>query len=162
SRRRVFDKLLKEKRIEVDYDTIVPQSHYQADSVRLLLSLGRVIRDNQAAKNADVILSWKNYDPTDRLADPDDAIYLLNGKEVGRGIPGVLRGVARTQARPHAAVLRLEPVCLRTTGPFPCPYMLAGQRHFARSGKEPYHTLLELLAEVATRNQLQVELLPDE
>lgn len=161
-RREDFEAVVKRKRLQLDYDSIVPQSHFRSDSIRSLTSLGRIVRDGQIAKKADLVLSWKGYTASDKDADPDEALYTLDGEEIGKGIHGFLDAVKKIDALPEGAVLRLEPVSIKTTGPFPCPIMLAGQRHFARTGREPYHHLLEILAEVVARRKLQVDLIPDE
>jgi hypothetical protein len=161
-RRDEFDAVVQGKGIDLDYVLTVPQSHHQADSIESMASLGRIVRDGAIPKRADLVLSWKNFSATDARADPGQAVYTLNGDEVATGVTGFLAVVKRIDALPNGAVLRLEPVSIRTTGPFPCPIMLAGYRHFARTGREPYHHLIEILAEVVKRKGLQVELIPNE
>ena len=119
-------------------------------------------RDGQAPQRADLVLYWKNFAATDADADPDKAVYTLNGDEVGKGVTGFLAVVKRIDVLPNGAVLHLDPVSIRTTGPFPCPIMIARHRHFARTGREPYQHLIAILAEVMKRKSLQVELIPDE
>jgi hypothetical protein len=166
SRRNEFQEIVKSRRIEIDYAWTVPMSNFKADAIHPFLSLGHLVRDGETPKNADMILSWKDYAATDLDADPEpdpeEAIYTLDNRDVGKGMAGFLAALRQIEALPKAAVLRLDPVCIRTKGPFPCPIMLAGHRHFARTGREPYLSLVELLVDVVAQRALKVELIPDE
>ena len=161
-RRDEFEELVKTKRIRIDYDRVTPQSKYQSDSFETLLSLGRVIRDRGQAQPADAVLSWTDFAPADRKADPDQARYLFNRADVGKGLQGFLAAMKEIDALPDGALLRIEPVCLSTKGPFACPIMIAGHPHLARTGREPFNTLILLLSEAVKRKSLRVELIPDE
>jgi hypothetical protein len=166
SRRNEFQEIVKTRKIEVDYEPTVPETNFKSDAIHTLLSFGRIVRDGEVPKKADLTLSWRNYAGTnldaDPEPDPEDAIYTLDNRDVGKGMAGFLAALRQIEALPKGAVLRLDPVCIRTKGPFPCAIMLAGHRHFARTGREPYLSLLELLGEIVARRGLEVALIPDE
>ena len=49
-----------------------------------------------------VVLSWRDYDGT---SDPDEALYLLDGKEMGRGLRGVIRTLSEFDHLPPGTVV---------------------------------------------------------
>src|SRR5262249_35273682 len=61
SRRDEFQETVKSRRIAIDYDSTVPESNFKADAIHSILSLGHLVRDGETPKNADMIVSWRNY-----------------------------------------------------------------------------------------------------
>jgi len=158
ARRAEFDELLKSRSVFLDYlDPGVTRG-----ALETLVRLGTIVRDGRQPQHADAILSWTDYDSTSRKGDASQAIYTVSGTKMGSGVKGFLAAMEKIEALPDRAVLRLDPVCIRTTGPFPLPMVVHGQRHFARTGHEPYEQLVDVLREVVERKKLVVELIPDE
>ncbi|MBI3866620.1 MAG: hypothetical protein HY290_32460 [Planctomycetia bacterium] len=128
------------------------------------VSKGRIIRHDEQPKRPSARLGWVRYDahetgPTRKLEST--AVYTLDDAEVGQGVIGFERALQRIEALPEGSVVQVR-VCLRTKGPFLCPLIYQGLRHFERSGYEPYFELLELFLDVAQRRKFKIEWLPDE
>jgi hypothetical protein len=158
SRRAEFDAQLKSRSIVLDY----LDDARERGVLETLVNLGTIVRDGRRPRNADATLSWSSFDPTQRRGDASQAVFTVNRVETGRGIKGFLAAIEKIEALPNRAVVRLDPVCINTTGPFPLPVVLPGQRHFARTGHEPYEPLVDVLGEIVERKKLVVELIPDQ
>jgi len=61
-----------------------------------------------------------------------------------------------------ARTVRIDPVSIRTHGPFNNPIVVERLRHFEVTGEDPFDGLVDILAEVARRKRFHVELIPDE
>ena len=90
-----------------------------------------------------------------------NAVYTLDGVELGQGLAGFESALQRIATLPEGSVGQAR-VCLRTKGPFLCPLIYEGVRHFERTGYEPYIGMLDLFTDVARRRNLKIEWLPDE
>ncbi|MBC7820928.1 MAG: hypothetical protein IAG10_28930, partial [Planctomycetaceae bacterium] len=108
-------------------------------------------------------LSWVRYDAHDRFKRKLEttAGYTINDVEMGEGVAGFAKAMQQLAALPEGAVVHVQ-VCLRTKGRFVCPLIYEGQRHFERTGYEPYCGMIRWLVDVAEKRKLQIEWLPDE
>jgi hypothetical protein len=108
-------------------------------------------------------LGWTRYDANRRhdRAPESTAVYTLDNVEVGQGVAGFENVMQRIATLAEGSVVQVR-VCLRTKGPFLCPLIYDGQRHFERTGFEPYFGLLDWFVDVANQRNLKIEWLPDE
>ena len=126
-----------------------------------LFRVGIIVRDGKQPTKADAVVSWQEQ-PWQKDKGSEPAVYSLNGQEGGRGTPGFLEVLKRLDELKDGAVVQINPVCVRTQGPFYKALIFKGQRHFEASGEEPFRGLIDLLVELAERKKFRVELIPDE
>ena len=128
------------------------------------VEFGRIVRYDERPRPAAARLSWARYNASqlhhERQAE-DQAFYTLDDAEIGQGVPAFAKIMDRLAALPPGSVVQVR-VCLRTKAPFICPLIYEGQRHFERTGWEPYSEMLPWLVDVARKRQLKVEWVPDE
>jgi hypothetical protein len=125
---------------------------------------GHIVRHDEQPQRAAARLGWVRYDAHQTGYDRElesNAVYTLDDVEVGRGVAGFEDALQRIEKLPEGSLVQVR-VCLRTKGPFLCPLIYEGERHFERSGFEPYIDLLDLFMDVAQRRNLKIEWLPDE
>lgn len=128
-----------------------------------IASFGRIIYHDQTPKPTALKLSWTGYNAgqrRDRKLETS-AHYTVNDEEVGEGVEGFAKAMQRVEALAEGSVIHVK-VCLRTSGPFRCPLIYGGQRHFERTGFEPYFGMFDWLLDVAEKRKLEIEWLPDE
>lgn len=133
------------------------------NSAATIASVGRIIHYGEQPRSAAVRFGWSNYGTNDREGrEPEStAVITVNGRHVGKGIYGFGEGIKEIETLPPGSVVQVK-VCLRTKGPFTCPLIYEGQRHFERSGYEPYFGMYDWLIAVVSTKQLEIEWLPDE
>lgn len=124
-----------------------------------LLRFATIIRDDAKPAQADAVISWTQKKQK-RKEPPDKAIYFYNGENTGIGTQGFLAVLKRLESLSDGATVRIDPVSIRTHGPFRFAIVMRGQRHFETTGSDPFRGLVDLLAEVAQRKGLRVELIP--
>ena len=127
------------------------------------VSHGRIIRHNEKPRRAAATLAWTGYaagEKRDRQSE-SEAMITLNRREVGKGVAGFAKAMDAFAQLPPGSVVHVK-VGLRTKGRFLCPLVYEGQRHFERSGFEPYFGMYPWLLEVAKANKLEIEWIPDE
>lgn len=134
------------------------------DGVDDFVKYGRIIRHDEQPQRPAARLGWVRYDahqtgPTRELESK--AVYTLEDVEIGAGVDGFEHALQRIAALPEGSLVQVR-VCLRTKGPFACPLIYRGLRHFERSGYEPYFDMLDLFLDVAQRRKFKIEWLPDE
>lgn len=130
------------------------------------VTAGKIIRHDEKPRSPQARLGWigpstqkKSYK---ELRDLLSTIhYTLDDVDQGAGVAGFTKAMERLEKLPEGAVVQVK-VCLRTKGPFTCPLIYEGQRHFERTGFEPYAGLYPWLLDVAAKRKLQIEWIPDE
>jgi hypothetical protein len=130
---------------------------------------GRLVRRGEEPHRPAAMLSWTDFDPAADFPYPEDrarkseadADYALNGNSQGKGFEGFLKALEELRKLKAGSVVHVR-VCVRTQGPFYDPIIVRGQRHFQRTGCEPYFGMFPLLIEVAKEKGLQIEWIPDE
>ncbi len=133
------------------------------------VAFGRIVRhDERPLLRAAARLGWSRYETaagtavSDRARQPESsAVYTLDDIELGQGVAGFAKAMDRLAALPEGSVVQVR-VCLRTQGPFVCPLIYEGYRHFERTGYEPYCGMFPWLIDVARKRQLDVQWVPDE
>lgn len=68
--------------------------------------VGHLAAATQSSQSYAAVLTWTNYD---RWNDPDEAVYLLNGKPTGTGDAGLRAALARLHELPAGARLLIYP-----------------------------------------------------
>lgn len=126
-----------------------------------LLRFAVIIRDGAKPSKADAVVSWKQ-ERGNRRTPISEATYLYNGEKIGVGTSGFIAILKRLKSLNDGATVRIDPVCIRTRGPFSDAVIIKGQRHFETSGEEPFRGMVDLLAELARQKRLRVEVIPDE
>jgi len=76
-------------------------------------------------------------------------------------VAGFASAMDQLTALPEGSLVQVH-VCLRTKGPFTCPLVYEGHRHFERTGFEPYVGMFPWLIDVVQKRKLQLEWVPDE
>jgi len=167
-RRKEFDDLIKQKHFAVGRDSITSGSDASIDEyeeapafLKSLLSFATIVRDEAKPAKADAVISWKQ-DRDERRRPTSAADYFFNGDKVGRDTQGFSAILKRIELLNDGATVRIDPVCIRTHGPFSDPVLIKGYRHFETTGEEPFRGLIDILADMARRKQLHVEVIPDE
>ncbi len=135
---------------------------------RTFVSTGRIVRHDEPRSPNATRFSWKGYETqrapngerTERQPETT-AIYVLNDVEQGKGVEGFKQAMDKLSGLPPDAVVQVR-VCIRTQGPFVCPLIYEGHRHFERSGFEPYFGMFPWLVSVAEKQKLKLEWIPDE
>jgi hypothetical protein len=170
AKRREFDARLQERKLKLDF---VGAGSGRAGTVLSwgagygslddIVSFGRIIHHDEPSHTAAARLAWTGYDAheTAKRQLETAAVYTVDDVEVGEGVAGFAKAMERLSTIPPGSIVQAR-VCLRTKGPFLCPHIYEGQRHFARTGYEPYIGMLPWLLDVARRHKLKVEWLPDE
>ena len=143
------------------YEDRVDENEKEGWFLASLLRFAVIVRDGAKPAQADVIISWTKTRDERRHAN-SEATYLYNGEKIGSGTRTFLAVLKRLESLKDGATVRIDPVCIRTHAPFACPIVWKGQRHFETTGKEPFRGLVDLLAELAERKRLHVEVIPDE
>jgi hypothetical protein len=167
-RRKEFDDLIKQKHFAVGRDSITSGSDasiYEYEEapafLKSLLSFATIVRDGAKPSKADAVISWKQ--DHDQLRHPtSSADYFFNSDKVGNDTQGFFSVLKRIESLNDGATVRIDPVCIRTHGPFSDPVLMKGYRHFETTGEEPFRGLIDILADMAHRKCLQVEVIPDE
>jgi hypothetical protein len=143
------------------YNDRVDENYEASCFLNSLLRFGTIVRDGAKPAKADVVVKWKqNRNGEGRPAAV--ATYFCNREKVGKGTPGFLAVLKRLESLPDGATVRIDPVCIRTHGPFSDAVTMKGQRHFETTGDEPFRGVVDLLGELARRKRLRVEVIPDE
>jgi hypothetical protein len=161
-----FRDVVAAKRFQLVYETKNDwqpiNASYSAERLsHSLLRFATLIRDGAKPGKADAIVSWKQErDEQRRLKS--EATYFYNDKNMGSGTQGFLAVLKQIESLLDGATVRIDPVCIRTHGPFADPVIMKGQRHFETSGEEPFRSMVDLLAELAQRKRLHIEVIPDE
>ena len=177
-RRAEFDAELARRRLRLEYAAkglIVTDPRTVLDwqsgdrYCRAFVSFGRILRHDEARRPAAARLGWTRYEdgkrgpggrnPVRQLET--DAFYTLNDVEMGQAAPGFANAMREIAALPDGAVVQVR-VCLRTKAPFRCALIYQHQRHFERTGFEPYFGLFPWIIDVARNNKLELEWVPDE
>jgi hypothetical protein len=180
SRRGEWKELLESPRLEVQSVAVQPSWPSGSQETvkgwnsgdrhgRSLVRLGRIVRYDEQPSPPAAKLSWTNYvlpdgrDPGGKQgrALETTASYTLDDAVVGQGVEGFGAALDRIAALPPGSVVHVR-VCLRTRGPFICPLIYEGQRHFERTGFEPYFGMFDWLIDVAEKRKLAIEWIPDE
>jgi hypothetical protein len=171
-RRKDLDEVIEQARLKVgrdrvlywpkpDYDGTVDEKEEANWFLKSLLRFATIVCDGAKPAKADVVVSWKQTRGEKRRPD-SVATYFCNRKEIGVGTSGFLAVLKRLESLADGATVRINPVCIRTHGPFSDPVMMKGQRHFETTGEEPFRGMVDLLGELADRKRLHVEVIPDE
>lgn len=126
-----------------------------------LLRFAIIIRDDAKPSDADAVISWKQ-DRDERRRPLGEATFFYNGEKIGAGTSGFLAVLKRLESLNDGATVRIDPVCIRTHGPFADAVIMKGQRHFETTGEESFRGLVDLLAELAEKKRFHVEVIPDE
>ena len=128
-----------------------------------IASFGRIIHHDEQRRRAAARLGWIRYEASERWMRKleTEAIYTLDDAELGEGVAGFAKGMQKLMNLPEGSVVQVQ-VCLRTKGRFVCPLIYEGQRHFERTGFEPYFGMFPWLIDVAQKRKLKIEWLPDE
>lgn len=135
-----------------------------------IASFGRIVRNDEKPSAAAVVLGWKDYEAGLQRSDDGKhrprrseitATYTLNEEPLGKGVPAFAQAMERLAELPAGSVVQVR-VCLRTKGRFLCPLVYDNQRHFERTGFEPYAGMFPWLLAIAREHELQIEWLPDE
>lgn len=174
ARRSELDSVIRKRKLNATFDenyslSLEPRTVMDWDSgdryAQAFVSFGRIVRHDETRRPAAVRLDWIGYEPSNRREGSrqveTEALYALNGAELGRGVPGFAKAMEQCAALPKGAVVQVR-VCIRTKGPFLCPLTYQNQRHFERTGFEPYFGMFPWLIDVARKHGLQVEWTPDE
>ncbi len=98
----------------------------------------------------------------DRGRPRSEAVYQCNGMVTGSGFGGFMAVLKRLASLHDSATVRIDPVRIRTHGPFANAVIIKGQRHFETTGKEPFRGMIDLLGEITRQKRLRVEVIPDE
>lgn len=128
------------------------------------VATGRLVRYDQKASPATAALAWTDFDASqirEGRKPESTATYTINDKSTGRGFPGFAKAMEQLEKLPAGSVVHVR-LCVRTKGPFTCPLTYYGQRHFERTGYEPYFGMFPWLVDVAKKQNLKIEWIPDE
>ena len=134
------------------------------------VSVGRIVRHDEKKGDAAIRLGWARYKTGSGMLagrrkeerEPENAAFTtINDVEVGRGFAGFAKAMEQIAKLPEGSVVQVR-ICLRTKGPFICPLIYEGHRHFERSGFEPYVGLFPWLIDVARTHKLEIQWVPDE
>jgi hypothetical protein len=132
------------------------------------VSFGRIVRYDERRRRAAARLGWTDYETGwsyetggRQRRSETEAVYTVNDARVGKGVAGFAEAMGRIETVPEGSIVQVR-VCLRTKGPFDCPIICAGHRHFERTGFEPYAGMFAWLVDVAQKRKLEIEWIPDE
>jgi hypothetical protein len=143
------------------YDDHVDKAMERGWYLHCLLRFAAIVRDGAKPANADLVVSWTQR-IDDRGRPTSEAVYRCNGVVVGSGFGGFMAVLKRVASLHDGATVRIEPVRIRTHGPFADAVIIKGQRHFETTGEEPFRGMIDLLDEMAQQKRLRVEVIPDE
>ncbi len=169
-RRQLADVVAKRKLVAEHFEistSLAPNSTVHdwsnTDSLGLFVTHGRIVRHDEPRETRAAKLEWTNFDAHLRSNRPQEseAMYVLDKKEVGQGVAGFAKAMDHLATLPPGSIVQVQ-VCLRTKAPFICPIIYEGQRHFERTGDEPFCGMVQWLVSIAQAKQLQIEWLPDE
>jgi len=171
ARQSEFDDVIRERKINVvrsneypsfEVDTVLAWSSGDR-SGRSFVSSGRLVRHEEKPRPPAARLGWSNYAAEERYERKPErtATITLDDYEMGAGTAGFARALERLAELPAGSVVHVR-VCIRTEAPFRCPIIFEGQRHFERTGFEPYFGLFPWLIDVAHARKLELEWIPDE
>ena len=171
NRRAQWDARLAAKQLKVDFWDHHPGRENGSvlswdllNDTDIFVDYGRIIRHDEKPHSPAARLGWVRYDAHQTGYQRElesKAVYTIDDAEIGQGIVGFESVLRRIETLPEGSVVRLS-VCLKTKGPFHCPLIYEGVRHFERTGCEPYHCFLPLFLNVAERRNFTIEWLPDE
>jgi hypothetical protein len=178
ARKHEFDQRISARQLQTDFVQVSPALR----SLRTVMdwnsgdqygeafvSFGRIRRHDEKLRPAAARLGWTGYEvgrrdehgQRQKRPVESEAIYTLNGVEVGTGVAAFAKAMTKIGALPEGSLVQVR-VCLRTKGPFICPIIYEGHHHFERTGYEPYVGLYPWLTDVVQRKKLQLEWVPDE
>lgn len=128
-----------------------------------IASFGRIVYHGETPRTPSLRLGWKDFRANERRKrEPESsATFTLNEQTTGKGIDGFSAAMQQIEKLPPGSLIQVK-VCLRTKGPFTCPLIYDGHRHFERTGYEPYFGMFDWLIMIASKKQLEIEWLPDE
>jgi hypothetical protein len=171
ARRAEFDAVIAKRNLIVQYNSQLPglgsdtvidweSSDQHGNS---FVSFGRIVRYDGKPSKAAATLGWVDYEPTrSNTRQPESrAVYTLNDVRMGKGVEGFAEAMERIGKLPEGSIVNVR-VCLRTKGPFVCPIVYDGHRHFERTGFEPYIGMFPWLVDVAKKGKLEIQWIPDE
>ncbi len=171
SRKPELDAKLTERKLEPIWDDVIPNREARTvadwDSgdryAYEIASFGRIIHHDEQPQRTAARLGWTRYDANERRKRKleTDAVYTLDDVELGEGVAGFAKAMQKLMNLPEGSVVQVQ-VCIRTKGNFLCPLIYEGQRHFERTGYEPYFGMFRWLIDVAQKRKLKIEWLPDE
>ncbi|MCE9545247.1 MAG: hypothetical protein K8T25_06985 [Planctomycetia bacterium] len=157
-RRRELNDIVKQHRLVVDRGSI-PGDEETSIYLNKLLQFAVIVRDGAKPARADAVISWTQ-EPREDDEPAAAAIYFYNGQKTGIGTRGFLAVLKKLESLAAGATVRIDPISIRTQGPFRRAVVMRGQRHFELTGADPFFGLVDLLAEEAHRKRLHVELIP--
>jgi hypothetical protein len=172
AQRTEFDALIAKRNLTLSYFPELPPGNdsgtvidwHSGDRVGGVFdSFGHIVRYDERQRVAMAKLGWSDYEAAgrNRQRRPEcEAIYTLNDVKVGKGIAGFAKAMEEIGKLPKGSIVHVC-VCLRTKGPFLCP-LIYGHRHCERTGFEPYVGMFPWLINVAKKNELEIEWIPDE
>ncbi len=143
------------------YDDRIDEEKQRDWYLHSLLRFATIVRDGAKPANADVVVSWTQQ-IDDRGRPRSEAVYQCNGMVTGSGFGGFMAVLKRLASLHDGATVRIDPVRIRTHGPFADAVIIKGQRHFETTGKEPFRGMIDLLGEITRQKRLRVEVIPDE
>jgi hypothetical protein len=156
---KVAERKLKIERDDVLLQTRDPRSVRDWDSGDrygdAFVSFGRIVRYDEEPRPAAVRLAWSGY------RSESEVFYTLNATDQGKGVTGFAAAMEKLAKLPKGSVVDVR-VCLRTRPPFTCPITFEGRRHFERTGYEPYMGMFPWLIDVARKQGLEIQWMPDE
>lgn len=171
AQRESFDKAVALRQLTVHYDERSPSyspwrlSWDSGDRYgSTFVSHGRIVRHDEKPAPAAVALGWTSFNPAKMgggRKSESNASYTLDGKDVGKGASGFAEALKKISELPKGSVINVR-ACIRTRGPFSCPLIFKGHRHFERTGFEPYFGMFPWLIDVAEKRELKIQWIPDE
>ena len=170
NRRQKLDDVIRKRKLSLIHDDELPG---QASTVvswgggdrraSAIASFGRIVYHGETSGIPSLRLGWSDYRANERRKrEPESSARItLNEQTTGKGIDGFAAAMQQIEALPPGSLIQVK-VCLKTKGPFTCPLIYDGHRHFERTGYEPYFGMFDWLIMVASTKQLEIEWLPDE
>ncbi len=166
-----FDALAAQKQLKITAEISADLGRGRATSGRHVaefLSVGRIVRFDEKPHQPAARLAWVDEEVKEtksrrrkKSADVAAPIYTLDDEPVGSGMAGFAEAIDAIAELPRGSVVHVR-ICIRTKPPFTCPIVVAGHRHFERTGSEPYSLFLPWLIDVAEKRRLSIEWIPDE
>ncbi len=175
NRKNEFDKSVAERNLGLVFDSMSPGLDAQTvldwdagdRSGKSFVTTGRIVRHDEQPTQPALRLSWSGYETQQNRKDEESravesqAFYSLDDIKQGRGVTGFAKAMEKLASLPEKSVVHVK-ICIRTKPPFTCPITWEGQRHFERTGFEPYFGLFPWLIDVAQKRKLLIEWIPDE
>lgn len=171
SREQELAATIAERKLKLAFESTSPHRNLQTVSdwdsgdryAYEIASFGRIIHHDEERRRAASRLGWIRYEASERRKRKleTEAIYTLDDAELGEGVAGFAKAMQKLMNLPEGSVVQVQ-VCIRTKGRFVCPLIYEGQRHFERTGYEPYFGMFPWLIDVAQKRKMKIEWLPDE